>query len=84
MISFSTYCSNECINSRSNYLENQLGNLANKQIHIQPSNLTNGQVKILKNNILTLFDYSLTTQVISNFTGTIIHAIPPTLTIIYS
>ncbi len=71
------------MNQRNIQLGNQLGSLTNKQLYIQPANLTDGQVKILKNGVLTLFDYSLTAQVITNFTGTIISAIPPTLTIIY-
>ncbi|CAF3547045.1 unnamed protein product [Rotaria sp. Silwood1] len=71
------------MNQRSNQLINQLKNLTNTQINIQPANLTNGQVRILKGNTYVLYDYSLTTQVITNFTGTIIHAIPPTLTIVY-
>ncbi|CAF0998703.1 unnamed protein product [Rotaria sp. Silwood1] len=83
LINFSTSCDNNCMNQRSNQLINQLKNLTNTQINIQPANLTNGQVRILKGNTYVLYDYSLTTQVITNFTGTIIHAIPPTLTIVY-
>ncbi|CAF4957711.1 unnamed protein product, partial [Rotaria magnacalcarata] len=44
---------------------------------------TDGQVRIWKSSLYVLYDYSLTTQVIANFTGTIIRAIPPTLSIIY-
>jgi hypothetical protein len=83
LINFSTYCDNQCTNQRSIQLANQFGSLTNKQIHIQPSNITDGQVQILKNGVLTLFSYSLTAQIISNFTGTIIQAISPLLTIIY-
>ncbi|CAF3841642.1 unnamed protein product [Rotaria sordida] len=46
-------------------------------------NITDGQVSTLKGDIYVLYDYSLTTQVIANFTGTIIHTTPPTLTIVY-
>ncbi|CAF0777145.1 unnamed protein product [Rotaria sordida] len=69
------YCDNQLIN--------KLKNLTNTQIHIRPANVTDGQVRILKGDIYVLYDYSLTTQVIGNFTGTIIHTIPPTLTIVY-
>ncbi|CAF2522783.1 unnamed protein product [Rotaria sp. Silwood2] len=71
------------MNQRNDQLINQLKNLTNTQIHIQPANLTDGQVRILKGGNYILYDYSLTKQVIANFTGTIIHAIPPTLTIVY-
>ncbi|CAF3166198.1 unnamed protein product [Rotaria sp. Silwood2] len=82
-INFSTTCDNNCMNQRSDQLINQLKTLTNTQIHIQPANLTDGQVRILKGGNYILYDYSLTKQVIANFTGTIIHAIPPTLTIVY-
>ncbi|CAF3757887.1 unnamed protein product [Rotaria sordida] len=75
LINFSTSCDNQLIN--------KLKNLTNTQIHIRPANVTDGQVRILKGDIYVLYDYSLTTQVIGNFTGTIIHTIPPTLTIVY-
>jgi hypothetical protein len=71
------------MNQRSNQLINQLGNLTNTQVHIQPANLTDGQVNIFKNGTYILYNYSLTTQVITNFTGTIIQAISPILTIVY-
>ncbi len=83
LIIFPTSCNSQCTNQRSIQLQNQLSNLNNTQIHIQPANLTNGQVQIFQNGSYILYDYSLTTQVISNFTGTVSHAIPPTLTIIY-
>jgi hypothetical protein len=63
-------------------LINQLSNLTNIQVHMQPANLTDGQVNILKNGNYILYNYSLTSQVISNFSGTIIRAIPPILTIV--
>ncbi|CAF3519550.1 unnamed protein product [Rotaria sordida] len=75
LINFSTSCDNQLIN--------KLKNLTNTQIHIRPVNITDGQVSILKGDIYVLYDYSLTTQVIANFTGTIIHTIPSTLTIAY-
>jgi len=71
------------MNQRSTQVTNQLGNLTNTQIYIQPANLTDGQVEILQNGNYILYDYSLTTQVITNFSGTIIYAKSPTLTIIY-
>jgi hypothetical protein len=82
-IYFSTSCDSQCLNQRSNQLSYQLSNLTNTQLQIQPANLTDGQVDIFRNGVYTLFDYSLTTQVITNFSGTIIQAIPPTFTIIY-
>lgn len=71
------------MNERSNQLMNQLDNFTNIQINIQPANLADGQVKILKNGNYILYNYSLTTQIIANFTGTIIQALSPTLIIIY-
>ena len=71
-IHFSTTCDNQCTN--------RFGNLTNVQIQIQPANPTNGQVRILKNGLYVSYDYSLTTQVTANFTGTITHATSPTLT----
>jgi hypothetical protein len=71
------------MNQRSIQLTNQLGNLTNTQIYIQPANLTDGEVELFKNGSYVLYDYSLTTQIITNFSGTITNAIPPTLTIIY-
>jgi hypothetical protein len=47
---------------------------------MQPANLTDGQVKLFKNGNYVLYNYSLTSQVIANFTGTITSAIPPILT----
>ncbi|CAM4747619.1 unnamed protein product [Rotaria magnacalcarata] len=82
-IAFSTSCDNNCMKERNNQLIDQLQNLTNTSIHIQPANLTDGQVRIWKSSLYVLYDYSLTTQVIANFTGTIIRAIPPTLSIIY-
>ncbi|CAF5137672.1 unnamed protein product, partial [Rotaria magnacalcarata] len=78
-IAFSTSCDNNCMKERNNQLIDQLQNLTNTSIHIQPANLTDGQVRIWKSSLYVLYDYSLTTQVIANFTGTIIRAIPPTL-----
>jgi hypothetical protein len=71
------------MNQRSYQLINQLGNITNTQVYMQPANLTDGQVKILKNGNYVLYNYSLTTQIIGNFSGTIIQGISPTLTILY-
>ncbi len=81
-ILFPTSCDSPCLNQRSIQLINQLSNLTNIQVHMQPANLTDGQVNILKNGNYILYNYSLTSQVISNFSGTIIRAIPPILTIV--
>jgi hypothetical protein len=83
LINYSTSCDNQCTNQRSNQLINQLGNLTNTSISIQPANLSDGQVTIFENGIYVLFNYSLTSQVITNFTGTILYATPPVLTILY-
>lgn len=82
-IIYSTTCDNQCMNQRSTQLTTQFKNLTNTQVHIQPANLTDGQVLIYKNGNSILYDYSLTTQVIANFSGTIIYAQSPILTIIY-
>lgn len=82
-MTFPTSCDTQCNNQRSIQLSNQLRNLTNIPIQIQPSNLTDGQVRLTKNGTSVLYTYSLTTQVISNLTGTISLAVPPTMTIIY-
>jgi hypothetical protein len=82
LIIFPTSCDNQCTNQRSIQLNNQLGNLTNIQVSMQPANLSDGQVKLFKNGNYVLYNYSLTTQVIANFTGTISSAIPPILTIL--
>jgi len=71
------------MNQRSNQLINQLGNLTNIQVNMQPANSSDGQVQILQNGNYVLYNYSLTTQIIANFSGTIVQAIPPILTILY-
>lgn len=83
LITFSTSCDSQCTNQRSMQLNNQLRNLTNVQVHIQPGNLSDGQVRIRKNGTSVLYRCSLTTQVISNFTGTITLATPPTLITLY-
>ena len=83
LITFPTICDSQCNNQRSTQLTTQLANLTNTQVHIQPANITDGQVPLYKNGSWILYDYSLTSQVISNFTGTISFATSPTLTIIY-
>lgn len=83
IIAFPTSCASPCINQRNSQLTNQLRSLNNTSVQIQPSNLTDGQVRLIENGISTLHSYSLTTQVIANFSGTIINAVPPTFTIIY-
>jgi hypothetical protein len=82
LIIFPTSCDFQCTNQRSIQLSNQLANLTNVQVYMQPANLTDGQVKLFKNGSYVLYNYSLTTQVIANFTGTISSAISPILTAI--
>ncbi|CAF1217508.1 unnamed protein product [Adineta steineri] len=82
LVNYSTSCDNQCMNQRSNQLINQLSNITTTSIYIQLANLTDGQVSILKNNVYVLYNYSLTTQIISNISGTIIQTIPPMFTIV--
>jgi hypothetical protein len=82
LIIFPISCDSQCTNQRSIQLSNQLANLTNVQVYMQPANLTDGQVKLFKNGSYVLYNYSLTTQVIANFTGTISSAISPILTAI--
>ncbi|CAF0763296.1 unnamed protein product [Adineta ricciae] len=83
MINFATSCDTSCMNQRNIQITSQLGSLTNTSIYMQPANMSNGQVQILKNGVYASYDYSLTTQVITNFSGTIVHTSSPTLTIIY-
>ena len=83
IITFPTSCDSPCINQRSIQLSNQFRTLTSTSLQIQPSNLTDGQVRLIKNGTSLLYSYSLTTQVIANFSGTITNAAPPTLTVIY-
>ncbi|CAF0763669.1 unnamed protein product [Adineta ricciae] len=83
MINFATSCDTSCMNQRNIQIASQLGNLTNTSIYMQPANTSNGQVQILKNGVYASYDYSLTIQVITNFSGTIVHTSSPTLTTIY-
>ena len=83
MVNFATSCDTSCMNQRNIQITSQLGNLTNTSIYMQPANTSNGQVQILKNGVYASYDYSLTTQVITNFSGTIVHTSSPTLTTIY-
>ena len=76
---FSTDCNAQC----QILIQQQLTNLTHVQIQIQPASVSDGQVYLNTNGNSVLYQYSLTTQVISNFSGTVISTKSPISTVVY-